>query len=198
VIGYFQTLKWLHDPTDLWKWSGKGKVIPVSDREGHRVVRRRGSHIFSRQLADRWRWGQPYAPASLYPPGRFLILISDRGWVDSRTIMQLEGLGPLKNPMPSSGIEPATFQLVAQSLNQLRLRVLWWNGRYNTFNWRQANLLTRYRSIGHEWRHQTQTGVGQAFAFHAELRCNCRSQIFWTSPLIHFLSLFLSLLSPAF
>jgi hypothetical protein len=31
----------------------------------------------------------------------------------------LEGLGQLKNPMTSSGIKAATFQLVAQSFNQL-------------------------------------------------------------------------------
>jgi hypothetical protein len=37
--------------------------------------------------------------------------------------MQQEGLDQLKNPMTSSGIEPATFLLVAQSLNQLRYRV---------------------------------------------------------------------------
>jgi hypothetical protein len=32
---------------------------------------------------------------------------------------QLEGLGQLKNPMTSLGIEPATFWLVAHCLNQL-------------------------------------------------------------------------------
>jgi hypothetical protein len=69
---------------------------------------------FSRQSAHRWRWGcQPYAPAALYPPGRFLVLISVRGWVDLRTIMRLEGLGQFKNPMTSSGFESATFRLVA-------------------------------------------------------------------------------------
>jgi hypothetical protein len=38
--------------------------------------------------------------------------------------VRLEGFGQLKNPMISPGIETATFQLVAQCLNQLRYCVL--------------------------------------------------------------------------
>jgi hypothetical protein len=70
--------------------------------------------IFSRQMARRWRWTrQPYAPtARPLPPGRFLVLISVRGWVDLRVIVQLEGLGHLKNPVTSSGIEPASHATV--------------------------------------------------------------------------------------
>jgi hypothetical protein len=37
--------------------------------------------------------------------------------------MRLVGLDQLKNPVTSSRIEPATFRLVAQCLNQLRYRV---------------------------------------------------------------------------
>jgi hypothetical protein len=47
------------------------------------------------------------------PPRRFLVLTSITGLVNPRAIAQLEGLGELKNPMTSSGIEPVTFQLVA-------------------------------------------------------------------------------------
>jgi hypothetical protein len=72
--------------------------------KAHGVVRRRGFHI-SRRLTDGGevspRAGRPL------PPGRFLVLISVRGWVDHRAIVRLEGLGQLKNPMTSSGIEPA-------------------------------------------------------------------------------------------
>jgi hypothetical protein len=68
---------------------------------------------FSRQSAHRWRWCcQPYAPAVLYPPGRFLVLLSVRGWVDFGPTMLLEGSGQLKNQMISSGFEPAIFLLV--------------------------------------------------------------------------------------
>jgi hypothetical protein len=46
-------------------------------------------------------------------PGRFLVLISLKGWVDPWAIVRLEGLGELKNPITSRGIEPANFRLAA-------------------------------------------------------------------------------------
>jgi hypothetical protein len=58
-----------------------------------------------------------YALATLYPPGRFLVLISVRGLVDSRAIVRLKVLGQFKNPMTSSGIEPATFRLEHSASN---------------------------------------------------------------------------------
>jgi hypothetical protein len=59
---------------------------------------------------------------STLPPGRFLVLISVRGWVDPRAIVRLEGLGQLKYSI-SSGLECVTFLLVAWCRNQLRYRV---------------------------------------------------------------------------
>jgi hypothetical protein len=80
--------------------------------EAHMVVRLRLPHFLDRWFIDgsevvSLMCRQPFAP------GRFLILISLRGWVDPRAIVWLVGLGQLKNPMTSSGIELATFQLVA-------------------------------------------------------------------------------------
>jgi hypothetical protein len=51
----------------------------------------------------------------------------------------LEGLGELKKkPMTSLGIEPATFGLLAQCLNQLRYRV----PSYNNNNNNNSNKIT--------------------------------------------------------
>jgi hypothetical protein len=56
------------------------------------------------------------------PPGRFLVLISVRGWVHPTVIVSLGGLGQLKT-FPSSGIRFATFRVVAQCHNQLHYHV---------------------------------------------------------------------------
>jgi hypothetical protein len=90
------------------------------------------------------RAGRPLAP------GRFLVVIFVIGWVDSRDIVRLEGLGKLKkkkNPMSSSGIESAPFRLVAYCLNQLRYRVPL-SKKYSAKNKRE-DLLKRFNFLIH-------------------------------------------------
>jgi hypothetical protein len=52
-----------------------------------------------------------------------LVLISVRGSVIPQSLLRLKGSGKLKNSLTSSSLEPATFRLVAECLNELRYRV---------------------------------------------------------------------------
>jgi hypothetical protein len=101
----------------------QGKAIPVTGHGGPLGCETPKAPTFFRavgsQMAVRLsalRTGHPL------PPGRSLVLISVRGWADPRAIVPLEGLDQLKNPMASSRIEPPTFRLVLECLNQFRYR----------------------------------------------------------------------------
>jgi hypothetical protein len=106
----FRVLTTVKKMTDFWDVTLKLSLWRTM--KAHRVVRRRGSHIFytiGTQMAVRLSALRACRPL---PPGRFLVLISVRRWIDPRAIVRLEGLGQLKNPMTSSGNEPVTFRLV--------------------------------------------------------------------------------------
>jgi hypothetical protein len=62
------------------------------------------------------------------PPGRLLVLICVKSRVDPRAIVRLEGLGEMKNPVTSSGSEPATFRLV-KCMEERRVQVIQGKGK---------------------------------------------------------------------
>jgi len=101
----------------------KCKSISLQAWAGPEVSRRSGlsfqdiQHIKLVRLSI-LRTGRLYSPHP-HSQAIFLVLISLRGCVHLRTILRSEGLCQWKIPMIPSGIEPATFRLVTQCLNQL-------------------------------------------------------------------------------
>jgi hypothetical protein len=82
--------------------------------EAFRVPGGWGSHILRESSHEGGKVVSPTHRPPLLPQKKFLILFSIRGWVDPRAIVQMEELCQWKIPITTSGIEPATFWLVAQ------------------------------------------------------------------------------------
>jgi hypothetical protein len=73
----------------------KGKAIPVTgDPQGCETLR--VPHYLDNRLTDGGKVVILTRRPPFTPPGRFLVLICVRGWVDPRAIVRLEGLRQLK------------------------------------------------------------------------------------------------------
>jgi len=99
---------------------GKGKAIPLQAWTGPQSSRRSRLPRFQDNRHTKVVRLSALCIGCLYPQEIFLVPISVTGWFNPRVIVQPEGLCQWKIPMTPSGIEPATFRLVAQCLNQLR------------------------------------------------------------------------------
>ena len=67
-----------------------------------------------------WLVCQVYAPAVFTPQEIPVVIISLRVWIDNRDTTWPETLSQWKTTVKPSGIEPETFRLAAQCLNQMR------------------------------------------------------------------------------
>jgi hypothetical protein len=92
-----------------------GQALRVPGGWGFQISRH-SAHESSKVVSRTHRSPLPPRKYSWYS---FLL----RGWANSRTIAQTEGLCQWKIPVTPQGIEPATFRLLAQCLNQLSHRV---------------------------------------------------------------------------
>jgi len=116
----------------IWREVGPGKnVVDVGTRNVFPLQARHSPWGFQEVEPPRFqdsrhiklvRLSAPHT-GRLYPQEISLVLISVRGWVKPRSLVEPVELCQWKVPMRPMGIEPATFGFVAQCLNQLCRRL---------------------------------------------------------------------------
>jgi len=101
---------------------GTGKASPVQSWTGPEVPRRMRFPDFKTTGTWKW-WGcQPYAPAAYTPRKYSWYSFVSEAESTSTVIVRPNGLCQWKIPVIPSGIESATFRLVAQCIRQGRHR----------------------------------------------------------------------------
>jgi hypothetical protein len=105
-------------------WHRSSKIIPATGCGGPFACETSRFPHFSRQSANRWRWCcQLYEPATLYsnyyPWKSFLLEVES---TSSPQGVWKDQLNWNIQSVTSEEIEPATFRLIAQCLNQLHYR----------------------------------------------------------------------------
>jgi hypothetical protein len=92
----------------------KGDAIPLTSLEGiYGCETSRFPHFSDNRLTGGGEVVSLKRRPPFAPKGRFLVLISVRDRDYPRAIERLKGLDQFKSTVTSSGIEPATFRLVA-------------------------------------------------------------------------------------
>jgi hypothetical protein len=83
------------------RYGSKSKAIPVTGRGGpYGCGTSRLPHFLDNRLTDGGKVVR-FTRRPPFNPERFVVLISERGGFEPRAIVQLEGLGELRNPMAS-------------------------------------------------------------------------------------------------